>query len=354
MDIPALRLASQGISRPRRLTVRELVASFGAMQAQEFPFARWGIGLRLTGVRAMDVDDAFTRGEILRTHVLRPTWHFVAAEDISWLLALTAPRVHVAVRSYMQHQGLALPLMNRALAIFERTLAGGTFLTRAELGAHLRQARIELTAMQLGFVTMYAELERVICSGPRRGTSFTYALLAERAPEGRELAGDEALATLAERFFAIHGPATVKDFVWWSGLRTADARRGIQIAGLRSTEQDGLTYWHLRDRPRRRAGAAGVHLLPIYDEYLVAYRDRIAVPHAPAPMNDPARSVSFRHALVIDGQVAGTWSIEKKSGDQVLKVTPLRRLTRTERQMVVPAAARYETFFGTPLRLSIS
>ena len=354
MDIPALRLANQGISLARRLPVRELVSCFGAMQAQEFPFAKWGIGLRLKGVRERDVEEAFSRGDILRTHVLRPTWHFVAAGDISWMLALTAPRVHVSMRSYMEHQGLDARLMARALSIFEKALAGGAFLTRPELGTLLRRARIDLSAMQLGFVTMYAELERVICSGPRRGNAFTYALLAERAPGGRALSGDEALAALAERFFSSHGPATVKDFVWWSGLRTADARRGIQIAGMRSFEQDGLSYWHPATHARRGGRATGVHLLPIYDEYLVAYRDRIAVPHRPPSGDDPAERVPFRHALVIDGQVAGTWRIAKASAEPVLQVTPLRRLTGSERETIAPAAAHYGAFIGAQLQLSIA
>jgi hypothetical protein len=352
MKIPALRLANQGIASPRRAAVGQLVARLGAVQAQEFPFAKWGVGLRLRDVTDQDVEAAFTDGEILRTHVLRPTWHFVAAEDIVWMLELSAPRVHVSMRSYLQRQGLDAVLMSKALRIVERALEGGQHLTRAELGARLRRGRFELTAMQLGFVTMYAELERIVCSGPRRGKSFTYALLAERAPAARRLGRDESLGLLAVRFFSSHGPATARDFIWWSGLRAADARRGIDIARLRNFERDGLTYWSRN--AVARPGPGGVYLLPIYDEYLVAYRDRVAVPHGPVNGRWPSLSVTFRHALIIDGQVAGTWTVTRQSGGQRLTVTLLRRASQVERANIAAAAQRYALFIGAQPQVVIA
>jgi hypothetical protein len=354
VTIPALRLANQGISAPRRESVVELIGRLGAVQAQEYPFAKWGLALRLSGrVGDADIERDFAAGRILRTHVLRPTWHFVTAEDIVWMLELTAPRIHVAMRAYMQHQGLGGRLMTRATSIFARALAGGRFLTRAELGARLARAGIQATALQLGFITGYAELERVICSGPRRGKDFTYALLAERAPAALRLSRDEALATLTRRFFASHGPATIRDYVWWSGLRVADARRGLDLAGIGSSERDGQTYWG-GDRARLRTPPAeGVHLLPIYDEYLVAYRDRIAVPHGPGKIRVGSTTVNFRHSLVIDGQVAGTWTTSRDRTGERLRVTPLRPLSGREQAQLERVADRYARFTGRPLALSI-
>lgn len=326
------------------------------MQAQEFPFAKWGLALRLQeDVSDADVERAFADGEILRTHVLRPTWHFVTAEDIVWMLELTAPRVHVAMRSYLQHQGLDAKLMVRSLGVIERALASDGHLTRAELGERLARARIRVVAMQLGMITMYAELERLICSGPRLGKAFTYALLAARAPQARRLPPDEALATLTLRFFGSHGPATVKDFVWWSGLRTADARRGIEIARLRSVDRDGLRYWTTADVARaRRVRATGAHLLPIYDEYLVAYRDRVAVPHGPGSIVRAGRRVTFRHSLVIDGQVVGTWHLVNDIRRQTVQVTPLRLLSAREQRQVHQAAERYSAYLGTQLQVVVA
>jgi hypothetical protein len=354
-DIAAHRLWRQYITRPYRGTAASLVQYMGAVQGQEYPFAKWALGLRLGGVAdAEGIEQALQRGEILRTHVMRPTWHFVAASDIRWLLELTGPRVQAGMRTYFASDGLDARRLNRATAVIEKALAGGRSLTRAELGVQLTRARIQLTVRQLYFVTINAELEGVICSGPRRGKQFTYALLAERAAPARGLTRDEALAELARRFFTSHAPATIRDFVWWSGLRTADARRGLDMIGARAFEQERLTYWsHGSARPPA-LDVPVVRLLPIYDEYIVAYRDRVAVPHGPGKVKQGAELVTFWHALVVNGHVAGTWRLERRPGGLIARVTAVRRLKRIERDALEPVRARYERFLGEPLALSVA
>lgn len=346
MNIPGQRLHNQYVTRPHRGRAADLVSWLGAVQAQEYSFAKWGLGLRLgAGTTDGEIEAAFESGEILRTHVMRPTWHFVAPGDITWMLELTAPRVHAAMATYLRHTALDSRLLVRTTALVERGLAGRRYLTRAELGQELSRAGIALTAMQLSFVTMYAELERVICSGPRRGKTFSYALLSERARAPHRLAGDEALAELVRRFFQSHGPATIHDFAWWSGLKIVDGRRGLEMIGARPFDQDGKTYWSTGSSPRLARTRDRVHLLPIYDEYLVAYRDRVAVPHGPGTIDDRGGTVTFRHALVIDGQVAGTW--RRENGPQPsVKVFPLRQLSRAEQRGVDAGIARYERFLG--------
>ena len=229
-------------------------------------------------------------GRILRTHVMRPTWHFVTQDSIRWLLELTGPCVQRRMAVYNRRLELDPPTMTRAAKIFERALRDRQFLTRTELGERLRRAGLEATSMRLAHLAMHAELEGVICSGPRRGKQFTYALVAERAPAGAPARRDEALAELARRFLRSHGPATVRDFVWWSGLATADAKRGFEACRAASEAVDGLTYWSVESS---RAGAlrdAAAHLLPIYDEYVVAYRDRAAVPHGPSGITNDVRT----------------------------------------------------------------
>jgi hypothetical protein len=189
----------------------------------------------------------------------------------------------------------------------------------------------------------------VICSGPRRGKHLTYALLADRAPSAPRLQRDEALAELTRRYFRSHGPATMRDFVWWSGLKTADARRGLEMIRARTRQVDGLTYWTLgRDpgsNPRLRTI---VHLLPIYDEYLVAYRDHRVVPR-------PAYAIgNFLNTLVIGGQVAGTWRTIPGDKGFVVDVQALRRLTPVERRTLARAVTRYGRFLGVPVLLSVS
>jgi hypothetical protein len=195
---------------------------------------------------------------------------------------------------------------------------------------------------------MYAELEGLICSGPRRGKQSTYALLANRAPPAKRLQRDEALAELTKRYFRSHGPATVRDFVWWSGLTSADAKRGLEMIRARQREEDGLKYWTAGREPRSAPRSKStVHLLPIYDEYLVAYRDLQAVPRPAYLMGN------FQHALVIGGQVAGSWRAVPNPKGPVIEVTPLRPLTTSERRGLAHAAARYRNFLKVAVSIRL-
>lgn len=345
------RLHNQRITRPGRGGPSKLVAWMGAVQAQEYGPSRWGLGLRSPpGITEAAVARAVDRGRVLRTHVLRPTWHFVTPADIRWMLELSAPQVHRRMSTYDSQLGLDARVMTRATDIIERALGDGGCLTRQELGTHLARAGLPRTATHLAHMAMYAELEGVICSGARRGKQSTYALLADRVPASQRLPREEALAELALRFFRSHGPATVRDFAWWSGLKAADARRGLEMNPAKSLEVDGIKYWTIGGSPGPRVQRkTAVHLLPIYDEYLVAYRDRYAVPH----IQDSSWASIFRHALVIGGQVAGTWRTIPTPTRVTLIAEPARRLTPTERRGLAQAAARYRRFLGVPLSLSI-
>jgi hypothetical protein len=340
MAIADQRLQNQRITRPGPRSPERLVAWFGAVQAQEYGPAKWGLGLRLpSGPTAAAIERAIDRGRILRTHILRPTWHFVAAADIRWMLELTGPRVHRILAGYDRQIGLDSSIMTRAMGVLERALGDNGCLTRQELGPHLKRAGLPAGNRELAHIAMYAELEGLICSGPRRGKQSTYALLSDRAAAAGRLPRDEGLAELTKRYFQSHGPATVRDFVWWSGLTSADAKRGLEMIRARQREVDGLRYWTVgRDPPSTPGKEALVHLLPIYDEYLVAYRDLQAVPRPAYLMGN------FQHALVIRGQVAGSWrSVPGKKGLAV-EVTALKRLTPLERRALAEAVEGYATF----------
>jgi hypothetical protein len=251
---------------------------------------------------------------------------------------------------YNKQIGLTPKLFTRATTIFERSLRDRQYLTRRELNERLRAGGVTLgprfAGIALAHLAMQAEIDGVICSGPRRGRESTYALISERAPKAKRLKRDEALAELATRYVRSHGPVTVRDFVWWSGLKTADATRGLEIIRARREDVDGIAYWTIGTSPRSRASGETLHLLPIYDEYLVAYRDRAAVPHVtPSAFGSKARAVVFQHAFVIDGQVAGTWRTTANERGRV-EVTPMRRITRLERQWLDAATARYQAFVG--------
>jgi hypothetical protein len=267
------------------------------------------------------------------------------------MLELTAPRVHKTLATYNRSQGLETAAVVRAVGVFERSLSDGRCLTRPELGEQLAGAGFRLSSLQLSLLTMYAELEAVVCSGPRRGKQFTYALLSERAPAPRRLDRDEALGELCRRFFTSHGPATIRDFVWWSGLTPADARRGLDIIRARSESADGITYW-TAGQVRVAAERQPVHLLPIYDEYLVAYRDRAAVPHGPGSFRSGLESTTFQHAVISKGQVVGTWRTRTTGDGVAVGIFPIGSLTAAERRGLKEEAVRYGRFLGVPVRVS--
>src|SRR4051812_14474801 len=274
------RLANQGLAGPPLAGPEEVVGWMGAVQAQDYPAARWAVAQRTASARETDLDRLLDQGAIVRTHVLRPTWHLVLPRDLRWLLALTGPRVHAASARGYREFGLDGALLARSDALLGRTLGGGVTLTRTELAAALRGGGIPAEGTRLAHILMHAELEAVIVSGGRRGKQMTYALLDGRVPPARPLSRTEALAELARRYFASHGPATAADAAWWSGLTVADVKTGIAAAGLASLMVGGEVYWTAAsDRARTRVPADVVHLLPSYDEYLVAYQNRAAALH---------------------------------------------------------------------------
>ena len=345
--IAALRLWNQRLSHTGLRRPEDVVGWFGAVQAQEYGPAKWGIGLRLQdGAVDAAVERAVDAGRILRTHVMRPTWHFVAPADIRWLLALTAPRVRRIMAPYDRRLELDAPTIARGRRVMVRALRDGHFLTRGELADRLEQTGLPtVRGQRLAQMMMHAELDAVVCSGPRRGKQSTYGLVDLRAPQAREWSRDESLAELSLRFFRSHGPATARDFSWWSGLTMSDAKRGLEIIRARRVDADGVAYWTVGSAPHDPARDHLVRLLPIYDEYLVAYKDRRVVPHGPpAIQSRAAGTVTFQHALVIAGQVAGTWRLSREAGGSAVRVTPLRPLTRSERAGLADAVKRYEAF----------
>jgi hypothetical protein len=348
----AARLRNQQLIETRRRKPADVVSALCAMQAQDFSAAKWAIGMR-AGCLDMDVEQAFNDGLILRTHVLRPTWHFVAPADIRWLLAVTAPRVHATNAYYYRQAGLDAKVFAKSCAVIHRALDGGAALTRAELAEHLHRAKVPAAGLKLAYVVMHAELEGVICSGPRRGKEFTYMLLSDRAPHARPLDREHALAELARRYFASHGPATVRDFSWWCGLTAKDAQQAIDLAGLDCTDLDGLAYWSA-GRIGSRTTTAAALLLPNYDEYLVAYRDRAAVIDPTRAANVVARSGgAIANHLVIDGRLAGGWSRTVKGNTVVIEVSPYKKLSPAHVRAVRNAVDCYGEFLGLPASLAL-
>jgi len=346
--ILAARLHNQWLARPGAATAAAVVERLCAVQSQDFIGAKWAVGVRATGLDDAAVASAFDRGEILRTHVLRPTWHFVTPADIRWMLTLTAPRVHRAVDYYMRQVGLGAQKLTRAHRVFASELTGGRFRTRGELAAALAKNGISVRGPALGILTIHAELEQVMCSGPARERQLTYALFDERAPRAQARTPSDPGAELAARYFASHGPATVRDFVWWSGLTVAQAKRAIGEASpaLESQEVGGLMYFASRWDARARTPPA-TFLLPNYDEYVIAYKDRdlMLLPGAKT-RGGIAGLNAFEHPLVVDGVIAGYWTRRASATKTRVAMIPRGSLSAKQRRAVNEAADRLVEFSG--------
>ncbi|HEY7832916.1 MAG TPA: winged helix DNA-binding domain-containing protein [Ktedonobacterales bacterium] len=362
------RLAQQCLTHQPLATPAEVVAWMGAVQAQDYLGAQWSLGLRLRGATEDAIERAFAEGSILRTHALRPTWHFVTPADIRWLLELTAPRVKPLLAAMHRRFELDEALFARANTLIAQALAGGQQLTRGQLGVALARGGILAQGQRLGHIVHHAELDAIVCSGPRRGKQFTYALLADRAPHASTLPREQAVAELTRRYYTSHGPATIKDFVWWSGLTTADARVGLALAGAHLAHEtlDGATYYFaaapLAAAPLAAAPLAAAPLaaapaptaptallLPTFDEFHVGYaafdQSRRGGPDAAGPL-------VFDATIVVDGQVAGSWRRTLTPNAVAIELAPFVPLASDAGAAVAAAAQRYAAFLGLPLTMA--
>jgi hypothetical protein len=348
------RLWNQRVSKTDFTKPKQVVEWLGAVQAQDYGAAKWALGLRAIGLTEAAVEREYNEGRILRTHILRPTWHFVSPADIRWMLSLSAPRVHMVSGSQYRKLELDERTLARSRKSLERALEGGRSLTRAEAGAALTRAGIPAEGQRLAYIMMFHELEQVISSGPRRGKQFTYMLLDERAPAVKPaLDRDEALAEMTRRYFTSHGPAILRDFVWWSGLTMREAKAGVAMNGRKIVaETDGeRTYYSVPSRSEPVSAAGSVHLLPIYDEYLISYKDRSALKLPPQP-GDRAHD-EFAHFLMVDGQLAGTWRREYAAARVHVSVKPYRPLGRKHARALVETTNRLAAFQERTATLSV-
>ena len=347
LDIAHQRLVNQHIAQATFKQPGDVVGWLGAVQAQDYAGAKWALGLRLLGVTDDDVDQAFAAGSILRTHLMRPTWHFVTPLDIGWLLALTGPRVH-AVNAYMYRKlELDSAIFKRSNAALAKALQGGKQLTRSELRRVLQKAGIVTDGeLRMGYLMMRAELDGLVCSGARRGKQFTYALVDDRAPRAKTLEREEALAELAGRYFMSRGPATVQDFAKWSGLTITDAKRGLEAVGhqLRREVVDGQVYWLSRSTSSANDASPTACLLSIYDEYISGYKDRRAMGEADVGAQLSALGNALSYVIVVDGQIVGTWKRTFSKDRVVIETKLFNRLTKAENRAIAVAARRYGDF----------
>src|SRR6218665_471145 len=311
-DIALLRLQNQMLLGSKLKTPGEVIAHMGALQAQDYAMSKWGLGIRTKSATEKEVDKALDKGEILRTHVLRPTWHLVSAADIYWMLALSAPRLKASVKSRHRELGLSEALVKKSIRIFEKAVATGEHVSREVLVKKLQEARIDTTENRAAHLLFCAELDGLLCSGAGKQT---YALLEQRVPKKQLLSKEESLAPLAGIYFKSRGPAPLADFTWWSGLSPADARKALELVKDEFEEAtiEQQTYW-FKASPVPKKSRTSLLLLPAFDELIISYKDRTASVQLQHQKKAFSSNGIFWPTLLIHGQVAGLWkrSVKKE------------------------------------------
>ena len=348
MKIPNIRLLNQQLLSPLFTQPKELVFWMGAMQAQNYSMVKWAVGMRLKSATIQTVEKALCEGEILRTHVMRPTWHLVAAEDIRWMLKLSAERVIAANESYAKGHNLDISeeLYAKSYRLLEKILSGKKSLTRQEIAEHFSRSGIAADNHRMTRFMARAEQVGIVCSGEDKGSKCTYALLEERVPPMPELTKDESLARLARSYFRSHAPAVLQDFVWWSGLPVTEARQAIYLidSELTAEEWNGQT-WYIHEDCRTRGKVSGsLHLLPSYDEYLLGYKDRTDV----LPKEHYAKAFTnnglFYPVVLHEGRVIGNWDKGPQKKSISIEHTWFQPETLVDEALLSWAKERYKQF----------
>ncbi len=308
-DITTMRLANQQLVKTRYKTPREIVSWMGAMQAQDFNMAKWGIGVRLPGITDKQVEKAIDGGELIRTHILRPTWHFVSRDDIHWMLQLSSPRVKLAVRSSDRELELSDDLLKKTSAIIRKALEKESNQTRQELGAILKKADIECDSRRLSHIMFHAELDGLVCNGTVKDKKQTYTLLEQRVPKTSNYNMDETLYRLAYKYFQSHGPATIQDFIWWSGLTATEARSAAALIKpdfIFETAGEQTYIYHQSSSGYKQRDDI-VHFLPAFDELLVSYKDRKEILSLAHHKKVITSNGIFKPAISYNGEIIGLW-----------------------------------------------
>ncbi len=353
IDISLLRLINQQIVESKFKTAKEVVGWMGALQAQDFNMVKWAVGVRLPNSTNKLIETAIDHGQIIRTHLLRPTWHLVSADDIHWMLDLTAPHIKASMRFRDHDLELTDAVFRKSNAIFEKSLQGGVQLSREELIVELEKANIVIDSSRAYHLLMHAELDGVICSGEIRNDKQTYALLSDRAPRIKTLSRDEALSQLALTYFTSHAPATLQDFVWWSGLSVTESKHALEMVKSKFVSEiiGKQTYWFTDSFSTFLSENHSAYLLPAFDEFLISYKDRTAS----LPSDNHNKAVFsngiFKPIIVMNSRVIGIWRRIIKRDKIIIVVEPFQLLNKSTKNLIGEAAVPFENFMNKKVEM---
>jgi hypothetical protein len=343
-DIIHHRLHHQQLAKPEFASAAEVVSWLGAVQAQDYLGALWSIGQRMKKAVEADIEQAIADRTIIRTWPMRGTLHFVSPKDVRWMLKYLTPRVISRSASLYRAAGLDKKVLTKCTKLFEKLLQGGKQLTRDEMYAALERAKISTANVRGLHILGHVAQEGLICFGARKGKQQTFTLLDEWIPPVKMPDKPEALAELALRYFTSHGPATVEDFIWWAGLTKADALASLEATKhkLITETVQGTPYWlPAAAAPPKIKPAA--HLLPTYDEYGIAYKDRSAFVE---PLQYKKAGGPFTSDIVINGKIEGIWKRTIKKDKVMLETKAFTSFNKKQNSAIAAVAKQYGKFVG--------
>jgi hypothetical protein len=351
-EIIGRRLANQGISCPGKPRPEEIVSSLGALQAQDYQAALWAVGLRGDGIKREDVQVAIEKRKIIRTWTMRGTWHLVMPENVRWMLSLYPD--DKPIPSYQARNGMTDMVLKKGLSIIPKAFIHEPRLTYDELGRALEDSGIKALgkAEVQRHIIRRAGREGIICFDGHKGRQPAFALMEKVVPEAKQLSRKDAISKFALMYFNSHGPATIKDFAWWSGLNLSDAKSGIGSAAqhLKMEECNSIAYW--MPRRQKQYGSDGTYLLPAFDEYLISYKDRSAIldqQHAKKVIN--GTTLTFLPMVLSEGRIVGTWKKIESKGKTEISIAPFDKLDGSQRNGIREEVKRYGDFLGTAISI---
>jgi hypothetical protein len=341
------RLFNQKIASSEFKTAKEIVSWMGAIQAQDYPMSKWAIGLRLNNPAEQNIENAIDKGEILRIHVLRPTWHFVSSDDIHWMIRLSSSKLRSSFKSRHKAMELNEAILKRANGIIEKSLKKEKSLTREELANEFSKAKIKTDENRLSHILFSAEFEGLICSGPIKGNKQSYALLNERVPEKKEFSREESLIKLAKKYFTSHCPATIQDFGWWSNLSLSEIRNAVEsIKSDFYSETIGSQKYLYPITFSSVAEKSSVYLLPAYDEFLISYKDRSSSLSLIHNKKAVSSNGIFYPPIIVNGQVAGLWKRSFQKDKVIVEADFFNEPAKSIKRQITTKSDEYGHFLG--------
>ncbi|WP_163409339.1 winged helix DNA-binding domain-containing protein [Flavobacterium ajazii] len=351
-EISNHRLVAQKLDKTSHNSPEEIVRHLGAIQAQDYAMAKWAIGSRCDATEK-EIEVAINSGKIIRTHILRPTWHLVAAEDIYWMLDVSGPQVKRIILAETKKYGCDEKEFDKINSAIEKILAGNNHLTREEIIQELNVKKFsDDYKLSPVLIMMYAELDGVVCNGRMKGKKMTYALLEERVPKPKtKLTREEALAKLAQRYFESRGPATLADFSHWSGFSTTICRFAINavLLQLNTITTDNQQYWLGKDHPNPDNFSESVHFLAAFDEYLISYKNRessILLEHQPKAFT---KNGIFKPTIVENGKVIGTWKRTIKKDHVKIETDFFNQTEMSKKQILFEGIKSFKNYLETKI-----